>query len=435
MPENVRTNVFVLGLNEQQRGELGTVRGADEMCFHGLLDHDVLVGAEHYQLDSLLAQARAQLDGFDGTVDAIIAHWDFPTSVLGPILAAEHGIPAPSLRSILTCEHKYWSRLAQRESVPECVPDFAAFDPFDDDALDTVDVAFPFWVKPVKSHSSQLGFQIHNAEQFTEALTEIRQNIHRYGDAFDEALQLVDLPERVKGVTGTACIAEGIISGTQAAPEGSMYRGEFLVHGMFDMHRAADGHSFDRLDYPASSISPELQQQMIDVTERYIRHIGFDDGCFNAEFMWDADADKLWLIEVNTRISQSHSDLFAKVDGMSNHEFAIDVSLGRRPQPQTGTGKFATAAKCQMGHPSDGVVESVPSASDIERVRERFPETLVEITVAVGDRLCELPNQNPYRFELATLYMGAESTDALAENFAGAQQLLPFTITEPAADQ
>ncbi|OBH18720.1 ATP-grasp domain-containing protein [Mycolicibacter sinensis] len=429
-------NVFVLGLSEQQRGELHTVRGADELRFHGLLDYDVLVGAEHYELGALLDEARAQLAGFDGTVDAIIAHWDFPTSVLGPVLAAEHDIPAPSLRSILTCEHKYWSRLTQRESVPECVPAFAAFDPFDDDALDALDagdVAFPFWVKPVKSHSSQLGFEIHTRAQFAEALDEIRASIRRYGDAFDEALGMVDLPERVEGVTGTACIAESIVSGVQAAPEGSMYRGDFLVHGVFDMHRAADGHSFDRLDYPASSISSALQQRMIDVTERYMRHVGFDNGCFNAEFMWDADTDKLWLIEVNTRISQSHSDLFAKVDGVSNHEFAIDVALGRRPRPHARAGKFATAAKCLMGHETDGVVEAVPSASDIERVRERFPDTLVEITVAVGDRLSELPNQNPYRYELATLYMGAQSTDALAEDFASAQQLLPFTIRESAA--
>lgn len=421
-------NVFVLGLSDQQRGELGTVRGADDLRFHGLLDYDELVGAEHFELGSLLDRARAQLDRF-ASVDAIISHWDFPTSVLGPVLAAERDIAAPSLLSILACEHKYWSRLAQRESVPECVPDFAAFDPFDDDALDTIDVPFPFWIKPIKSHSSQLGFEIQRPEQFREALTQIRDEIGRYGDAFDEALRLVDLPDDVEGVTGTGCIAEQIITGVQAAPEGSMYRGEFLVHGMFDMHRAADGHSFDRLDYPAASISSELQQRMIDVTERYIRHVGFDNGCFNAEFMWDADADKLWLIEINTRISQSHSDLFAKVDGMSNHEFAIDVALGRRPRPHARNGKFAVAAKCQVGQPDDGVIKAIPDDADIAAVRERFPDTLVEIEVAVGDRLSELPNQNPYRYQLATLYMGADDTAALAENFESAQSMLPFEIS------
>lgn len=426
-------NIFVLGLNEQQRGELSTVSGADALRFHGLLDYDTLVSNEHFRFRKLLEEARAQLAAFDGTVDAIIAHWDFPTSVIGPILAAEHDIPSPSLRSVLACEHKYWSRLAQRESVPECVPNFAAFDPFDDDALAKIDLPFPFWVKPVKSHSSQLGFEIHTAEDFTQALTEIRDNIGRFGDAFDEALEMIDVPDAVVGFGGSACLAEEIISGVQAAPEGSMYRGELLVHGVFDMRKDADGHSFDRLDYPASTISPTVQQRMIDVTERYMKHVGFDNGCFNAEFMWDQDSDKLWLIEVNTRMSQSHSDLFAKVDGTSNHEYAIDIALGRRPRPGARAGRFAVAAKCLMGHYDDGLVEAVPTDADIARVRERFPDTVVEIKVHAGDRLSELPNQDPYRYVLATLYMGAQSTDALAENFSHAQELLPFAIADSAS--
>lgn len=409
--------------------------GARDLCFHGLLDHDRLVDTEFYELAPLLDDARAELADFDGSVDAIIAHWDFPTSVLGPLLAAEHDIPSPSLRSVLACEHKYWSRLMQREAAPECVPGFAAFDPFDDDALDAVldsgDLAFPFWIKPIKSHSSQLGFEIHNADEFARALGEIREDIGRYGEAFDEALAMIDLPEEVGEVTGTWCLAEEIIDGIQAAPEGSMYHGEFIVHGLVDMHKTDDGHSFDRLDYPAASVSEPVQQRMIDATERLMRHTGFDNGCFNVEFMWDAETDKLWLIEINTRISQSHSNLFAKVDGMSNHEYAIDIALGNRPRPGARAGRFGAAAKCTMGHRGDGVVDAVPSQADIAKVAEHYPDTIVELSVAPGDRLSELPNQDPYRYALATLYLGAENSDALAENFATAQEMLPFAITEP----
>ncbi|OBJ72989.1 ATP-grasp domain-containing protein [Mycobacterium sp. 1274756.6] len=429
-------NIFVLGLSERQRGELDTVADAQDLRFHGLLDHDRLIATEHYELAPLLDDARAELAGFDGSVDAIIAHWDFPTSVLGPVLAAEYDIPSPSLRSVLACEHKYWSRLMQRAAAPDCVPGFAAFDPFDDDALDAVldsgELDFPFWIKPIKSHSSQLGFEIHNAEEFTRALGEIRADIGRYGEAFDEALAMVELPDEVAKVTGTWCLAEEIIDGIQAAPEGSMYRGEFLVHGLVDMHKTADGHSFDRLDYPAASVSEPVQQRMIDVTERLMRHTGFDNGCFNVEFMWDPDSDQLWLIEINTRISQSHSNLFAKVDGMSNHEYAIDIALGNRPRPGARAGRFGAAAKCTMGHRGDGVVEAVPADADIAKVAEHYPDTIVELAVAPGDRLSELPNQDPYRYALATLYMGAADSEELAENFDRAQKLLPFTITDTA---
>src|SRR5699024_8880500 len=260
-------NVFVLGLTDWQRKELETVPLAGSLTFHDLLDEHTLVEADTYDLTGLLDRARTQLTDFDGTVDAIIAHWDFPTSVLAPVLAAERGIAAPSLASVLTFEHKYWSRLAQQQCVPDVVPGFAAFDPFADDPLAQIDLEFPFWIKPIKSHSSQLGFAIEDRAGFEAAITEIRAEIGRVGEAFDEALAMVDLPAEVAGIGGNHCLAEQIISGVQAAPEGSMFRGEFLVHGLVDMHREDDGPSFDRIDYPAATVPSRVQERMTAITE------------------------------------------------------------------------------------------------------------------------------------------------------------------------
>lgn len=361
-------------------------------------------------------------------MDGIVAHWDFPTSVLAPVLAAERGLPAPTLRSVLKCEHKAWSRLEQRESVPECVPGFSVFDPFDDNALDSIDLTFPFWVKPIKSHSSQLGFEITSAEEFAAALEQIRAEIGRVGDAFDEVLSMVELPPELKGVGGSMCLAEDIITGIQVAPEGTMFNGEYRIHGIFDMRKDEAGHSFDRLDYPARSVPEEVQQRMIDLSERYLRHIEFDNGCFNTEFMWDEKKGSLSLIEVNTRISQSHSDLFVKVDGTSNHEVAIDIALGRKPRIEPRRGRFDVAAQCHIGHYSDGVVRSVPGEEDIARVHDQIPDTVVDIKVKVGDRLSELPNQDGYRTVLATLYIGASDVGGLEKSFDWASELLPFDI-------
>ena len=409
-------NVFVPALTVLQRRELATLRNADQCAVHSLLDTERLVEPDHYEFGNLLAQAREQLDSFQGSIDAIVPHWDFPTSVLAPILAQEYDLPSPSLESVLKCEHKYWSRLEQAEAVPECVPGFRAFDPFDDNALDTIDLPFPFWVKPVKSFASQLGFQIENEQEFQEALKEIREHIGRIGDAFDEALQMVELPDAVRESTGTTCLAEQIITGTQSAPEGSIYRGEFDVHGIFDMLKGADGHSFDRLEYP-SAFPEEAQERMIDICERYLRHIGYDNGCFNAEFMWDRTDEKLWLIEVNTRISQSHSDMFVKVDGISNHEVAVDIALGQRPVMPKGKGPYEVAAQCHITHDEDGIVTRIPSEEEIAQIGERYPETVVELVVSPGDRLSELHNQGTYTFELGVMYVGADSREHLVDRY------------------
>lgn len=425
-------NVVVPALTELQRAEIGTVEVPGDLRVHGLLDYDTLIRAEEYDFDALLDRARAELDAIDGHIDAIVAHWDFPTSVLVPILAAERGLPTPSLESVLATEHKLWSRVLQREIIPECVPDFAAFDPFDPDALAGIDLAFPFFVKPIKSHSSQLGFAVHSAEEFAAATERIRAEIGRIADPFDRALARIEVPERVRAAGGRTCLAEQIVDGVQAAPEGSMYQGRYHVHGVFDMRKDAAGHSFDHLDYPARTVPEPVQQRMIDLTERYLRHVGYDNGCFNSEFMWDAETDELWLIEVNTRISQSHSDLFAKVDGASNHAVAIRVALGQEPDMPHRKGDFAVAAQCMVPRYEDGVVTRVPTEEEIAALVRRFPGTVVKVDVTVGDRLAELPNQDAYRYKLATLYLGAGDHAELERRYRECLELLPFEFEEVA---
>lgn len=419
-------NVFILGLTDFQAGELQTVRGAENYTFHSLLDYDRLVGAQDIDFHGLLEAARQQLREFDGSVDAIVSHWDFPTSVIGPILAKEYGIAAPTLESVLKCEHKYWSRLEQQASIPEVVPQFASFDPFDDGALQQIDIPFPFWVKPVKAHSSNLGFEIRSEGDFTDAIQQIRAEIEQVGDAFNEVLKMVDLPPELQNAGGNTCLAEQFVSGTQAAPEGTMFRGSYNAHGVFDMHKDAAGTSFERLDYPANSVPETVQQRMIDLAERYLRHVGFDNGCFNAEFMWDQAEDQLWPIEVNTRISQSHSDLFAKVDGVSNHEVAIDIALGVEPSMPHRKGEFAVASQCMVFHDDDAIVTRVPDEQDIARLAKQIPHANFTLQAQVGDRLSELPNQDSYRYVVGILYLGADDRDQLVERYNAAVDSLPF---------
>ena len=424
-------NVFVLGLDDFQREELRTITDAEHMVFHQLLEPDVVRYAEKYSFQTLLTRARGQLEAFDGTIDAIIAHWDFPTSVLMPILAREWGLPTASLESVLACEHKYWSRVQQAASIPEVVPAFEGFDPFDDNALDTIHMAYPFWIKPVKSHSSQLGFMIENAAQFHEAIPEIREHIREIGDSFNEVLAMVDLPDGIAADSGNACIAEQLVSGAQATVEGVMFNGRFAVHGVVDSPKEASTGHFTRYEYPAGALSEAVQQRMISVSERYLRHIEYDNACWNIEFMYEQEADQLWVVEANTRISQSHSDLFVKVHGMSNHEVAVALALGLPAEmPAVGSGRFNVAAKCFLSTEQwgDGIVRRVPSTEEIAKVTEQFPETRVQIAVRVGDRLSELHEQSSYGYDLGTLVIGAAQRQDLARIHDRCRSMLPLEI-------
>ncbi|QJQ96483.1 MULTISPECIES: ATP-grasp domain-containing protein [Halomonadaceae] len=419
-------NVFILALEDEQRKELATLRHANECAFHGLMDVETLVESEHFSFDQLLDQARKELEQFSGSVDAIIAHWDFPTSVLVPLLCRDHGIPSPPLESVLKCEHKYWSRLEQQKVFPELVPEFCSIDPFADNPIEQLTLKYPFWLKPVKAFSSQLGFKIEDEEQFNEAIKEMRQEIRHFGEPFNEALAHAQLPPEIQQANGNTCIAEQLISGVQGAPEGTVFQGEFNIHGVVDQPKDEIADTYDRMEYP-SAMPERIQRQMIGACKQFLEHIGYDNGCFNAEFMWDEANDKLWLVEFNTRISQSHSEMFIMVDGMSNHEVALDISLGQRPSLSNRLGAYPIAAKCLIPcKRKDGIIRRVPSDREIAALSEQIPGIKIRLDVKQGEQLSKLPNQDKFAYRLGTVYVGGDTHEQIRERYQACLAELNF---------
>ncbi|MCA9559805.1 MAG: hypothetical protein KC583_14745 [Myxococcales bacterium] len=419
-------NIFVVGLDDFQRRQLSTTRHARDprYAIHGLLPRDALVHVDAISIDGLLDDARRQLDAFPGSVDAIIAHWDFPTSALVPILCAERGLPAPSLRGVVQCEHKYWSRLRQREVIPEYTPPFAVFDPFADDPLADIDLDFPFWVKPVKGFSSLLGFRVDGPESFGRALDTIRGEIHRLGDPFADILARLDLPPAFAH-TATMCLAEAYLTGLELAHEGHVFEGEVRMHGTLDMVRHRE--TFHRYEHPSEL--PMTVWERVDVAgRRLLEHLRFDNGVFNAEYFWDPETDRIGLVEVNPRMSQSHTYLWDMVDGASNHEIAIDVALGERPRLHPGQGRHRKAAKAFYRAYAPGVVRRVPTPDELARVEADFPDCRVALRVEPGQNLEALVDQDAYSFELAEIYVAADSRAALLERCRAICGALSFEI-------
>lgn len=427
--------VLIPGMTDEQHQKLTDIEASRGVQFRRLLDYETLVLADQVNLDELLESARAEIASFDVKIDAIIPHWDFPTSVLVPILAAENGWRAPSLESVLKCEHKYWSRVVQQESVPDLVPGFALLDPFDDNVADKIELSYPFWVKPVKSHSSQLGFKVNDESELREALAEIREKIGGIGDAFADVLSMVDLPESIQGASGPKCIVEEMLTGEEFAIEGWASNGEVGVHSVFGMSIDEDSHSLDSFFYPAYATPDHIQQKAITAAQNYMKHAGFMDGCFNAEFIWDEEKDTLRIIEFNTRISQSHTEMFLKVHGEPNHLIALDVALGEKPVLPGRDGQFAYAAHCYLTTPEDGIVTKVPSDGEIYAVGQRFPGTVVDLIAHQGDRLSDIPNQDPYRYRLATIEIGADSAEQLKRVYDAVRSQLLFEVKQPDSEE
>ncbi len=422
-----RHNVFVVGADHLNMAKLQASASVKQCELHPLFTFEEVQGPERYPLKCLLDRAVKTLEHSAAHVHGVMGYWDLPVSALVPLLCAHVGLPSASLSSVIACEHKYWSRLVQRESVPECVPHFAVCDPFAEHPRKQIELDYPFWLKPVKSFQSHLGFKIENDMDFEQAISQIRRGIRRMAEPFNHLLEYVTLPPEVAGIDGNYCIAEELVAGRQCTIEGFILDGQVETYGVVDSIRHGDISSFARYEYP-SALPPMLQHRMRTIVSQVVPALGLDRTAFNVEFFCDEARDRLWLIEINPRISQSHADLFEKVDGVSNLELLLDLSIGHKPQPTPGAGLFRCAAKCFVRVFDEGLVTHAPTEQQLRQLESQMPGMVIEPMVHEGSRLSEIPDEDSYSYTLAQIYLGADDREQLLARYHRVVEALAYEV-------
>lgn len=425
-----KKNVFVIGLDAFNREKLGKIPSASECRFHKLLDFEETQGARIFKVREVLEKADRQLRQFPGSIDAIVGFWDFPVSLIQPILAERFGSRSPTLESVFKCEHKYWSRLEQQKVIGEHVPPFVPFDPFDEDALAGVALDYPFWIKPFKSYAGYLGFRIGGAGDFHRAVRILRRKIGRFSEPFDYLLGFANLPAEVAATKSHFCLAEGIISGHQCTVEGYVYQGEVHIYGVVDSYRFPNRSTFFRYSYP-SRLPRRIQERMVAATGRILGHIGFDNSPFNIEYFYHAPKDRISLLEINPRMVEEHVEIFEKVDGLPSQEILVNLALGRRPIFFHRRGPFKCAGKFFLRSFRDARVTRVPDAGDLRRLHEEIPDAVVDFFIREGMRLSDREHQDSYSYKYGFIFLGARNQRELLAKYRRCRQLLPFEFAEP----
>lgn len=420
------TNVFVVGLDALNRRVLESGPEAELYAFHGVLTYEEIYG-DVISFDDLLASAQRTIDAFDGPIDTILGFWDFPVTALVVLLRKHYGLPAASLDELVKCEHKYWCRLVQQDVIDE-YPPFGLVDP-ERDSEPPEGLRFPMWIKPVKSYLSVLAFGVADQAAFSAALAEIREGIGRLGEPFEAMLEHVDLPPEIAAVGGQVCLVEEAIIGQQLTVEGYRHRDEVVVYGVVDSVRYDNSPSFLRYQYP-SSLPSDVCERLADISRRVIGAIGLEGMTFNIEYFWDPGTDAITLLEINPRHSQSHAMLFADVDGTSNHEVSLRLSLGRDPEFPHGRGRYPMAAKCFVRRFTDGYVRRHPSQEEIATIEREVPDTAIDLTAHAGDRLAEMHGQDSYSYQLASVYIGAGDEAELTARFDRVVAALRYEIDD-----
>ncbi|WP_182348056.1 ATP-grasp domain-containing protein [Tomitella gaofuii] len=424
--DRARKNVFVVGADEYNQRILDAMPDVERYRFLPVLTFEDVYGGT-LAFESALRAAEHIIDAARVPVDAVIGFWDFPVSALVLLLRERYGLPAVRLEELLMCEHKYWSRLVQREVIDE-YPPFALVDP-DNDRRPPDAIRFPMWIKPVKSFGSMLAFGVDDDAAFAAALTQIKEGIGWIGAPFDALLEHVSLPARIAAVGGRMCLAEEAITGRQLTVEGYQYHGDVVIYGIVDSVRYDNSPSFQRFEYP-SSIPDRVAARLADIASRLVHRIGLESMTFNIEFFWDPGTDAVTLLEINPRHSQSHAELFAHVDGMSNHEVMLRLALGEAPLVRHRQGRYRIAAKCFARRFTDGIVRRCPSAEEIMAIERVVPGVSIVLAAREGDVLSRLKRQDSYSYHLASIYIGADDDADLRSKFHHTIASLTFEIDD-----
>lgn len=420
-----KKQVFIIGLDDFNLQKLKSLPEAEECDFHAALEISEIRNVEQYDMEKLISLCFERIDQH-GHIDAIASYFDFPGTVLVPVLAQKYGIPGPNLESVLKCEHKFWSRMEQQKVIPDHIPMFRAFDPFDDHAYDNLEMIPPFWIKPNKSFRSFLAYRISSESHFYEVLPTIRENIHFMVEPFQKLMQMYDIPEEVSEMEET-CIAESMISGHQCTLEGYVHNGNVVSYGVVDSLREENRSSFSRYEYP-SVLPQEVQFRMADVTRRAIQQIGLDNSAFNVEFFYNQTADEVYLLEINPRISQAHTDIFEKVHGVSHHSIMLNLALGRKPKTLYYNGDFNRAAHFMLRTFEHGRIQKVPTRNEINILKKFIPGFEVKFPVKEGMHTSDMQGQDSYSFELANIFIGGRDQAELVEKYNKCLEGLTFEI-------
>lgn len=351
-------------------------------------------------------------------LDAVVSSDDYPGSTLASILAQALGLPGLAPRVNLRCQHKYYSRLDQRQLVPGAVPPFHLLDERDLPSLPAL--RFPAFVKPVKSFFSVGARRVDGVEDL----------LHRAWDAslYEPFFQPFEslLADYAALMLGPRVIVEGLLEGTQVTVEGYAQGGEVHVFGVVDSVMYPGTRSFQRFEYP-SSLPDSVQARMADIARRLVGGIGYDNALFNIEMMYDARNDAVHIIEINPRIASQFADLYEKVDGTNTYEVLLDVALGKRAVFRRRAGKHRFAASCVLRTFENATVTALPSAAEIANVQRLHPDARVEVLATPGRRLSqEMQDGESYRYGIISL--GGRDRDDILAILAQCCSLLTFGL-------
>jgi len=373
-----------------------------------------------------LSQVRDPDDEIDAIVaahagtrlDGVISTDDYPGSALASIVARRMNLAGTQPRANLICQHKYYSRVAQRAVCGIAVPNFELL------ANGRLyDVGYPCFLKPVKSFFSIGASRVENSRSL-KALARRATLPEPFFSPFKALFErYTDLPFGPHRVLG-----EDLLEGQQVTLEGYAFAGSVKTIGIVDSVVFRGTLAFERFEYP-SRLPDTVQARMTKIAPLVMKQIGFDHGLFNIELMYNPERDLIHIIEINPRMASQFADLHEKVDGFNTYAVLVDLALNTVPQTRHRAGKYSVAASCVLRRFRDAMVLRAPAPNDVAQLQTSVPDVRVEVLATAGTQLSrKMQDGCSYRYGMVNI--GGRDLPEVLAIFDYCKRALPFVFMD-----
>lgn len=379
---------------------------------------DAIYKRGHHTSEDLPAYNRSQIEaileqtsGYDG----IITSNEYPGSLISALCAEKWNMKAPSVKSILSCQHKYMMRKITCQVVPEATPEFHLIDPQNPYIENG---KFPLFIKPIRSSFSRHAYVINSQEQLEQICAREffdPQYLMFFNELFSEHLGI--------DCDANFLIGETLLEGHQVSLEGYVQDGTVTILGIVDAGMYEGTISFERFTYP-SKLPHAIQERMGSIARKAVTALGLDHTVFSVELMYNPDTETISIIEINPRMSSQFADFFEQVDGINSYELVIALALGH-PTQKPSKGAYTHAGSFPLRIQQDHYVAHVPTEEDLKKCSEQFPGALITIVAQKGQFLSDL-RQDSESYLYALINCAAHSQEELEETRDAIAALLHF---------
>lgn len=337
------------------------------------------------------------------------------------LLAERMGWPGTPVAAVLACQHKWQARQVLHAVAPEANTGYDLL-PWRYGEPVPQDVTYPVFVKPVKAAFSVLARQVRNHDELLALLSfspweqwVIRHLVEPFERIARERLPAAGSAHRM--------LLEQPVNALQYNLDGYVFNSELRPLGIVESVMYPGTQAFMRFGYPCA-IPSAGRERALDVARRFLAAVGFSHGLFNMEFFYDAEGDRLTVIEFNPRMASQFSDLYLRVDGIDLHRIDLELAHGRDPAALPRAQPTAGAAASFVYRSFDPAARPpMPSAARQRDLMQRFNDALLfSFPKSTGQIARDFKWLDSYRYGI--LHLGGRDASDLMARCAEASRLL-----------